>query len=136
MRRIPTMARISPITATPPTGRGLLGVGRCCRSSRTSSEAVMAGLLDLPDGNRKRVAAEGGTEVVLGQLLGRAVIDQRLDPLVESVLVRRALGVDRAVLLTGLVLADHLQLAPGRLCLGEDDRGVEEVGVDLARQQP
>src|SRR3954465_14872396 len=103
MRRMRSGERVGPITATLPPGRGLLGVGRCCRSSRTSSEAVMAGLLDLPDGNRRRVAAEGGTEVVLRQLLGRAVIDQRLDPLVESLLVRRALGVDRAVLLTGLV---------------------------------
>src|SRR3982750_1096666 len=132
---IPTRARSRPVTASPATGRGGLGVGLGWTSSLTRPETVIVRLLDRPDRHRGRVSAEGRAEVVLRQLLRGAVADQRLQALVERVRVGRSLGVDGAVLLSRLVLADHLELAAGRLRLRENDRGVEEVRVDLAREQ-
>src|SRR5262245_49321625 len=129
-------ASASPSAARPVTGRGGLGVGVGCSSSVTSFELVMACYLrDRPDRDGRRIATESRTEVVLRQLVERAVVDHRLDGLVERVLVGRALGVDRAVLLTGLVLTDDLELVARGLRLGEDDRGVEEVRVHLTGEQ-
>src|SRR5262249_14757830 len=114
------------------------GVGWSSSLTRLAAviPAPLLGLLrDLPDRDRRRVATEGRAEVGLRQVLQRPVLDHGRDPLVELALVRRALRVDRAVLLTGLVLPDDVELAAGRLGLSQHDRGVEEVGVDLAGEQ-
>src|SRR4051794_35354441 len=126
MSRIPASANTRPAASITMTGRGLLGGGLGCSSWLTRSEVVIVPLLDGPDRHRGRVAAERRTEVGLRQPAEGAVTDQCLDPLVQRGLVGRALGEDRAVLLTGLVLAYHRKLAARRLCLGEHDRRVEE----------
>src|SRR4051794_6908895 len=129
-------ASTSATTARPVTGRGGAGVGDGWSSSLTRlGGLIRRRLLDRPDRHRGRVAAEGRPEVGRGQGIERLVVDQRLDALVQSVLVGRALGVDRAVLLARLVLPDDLELIAGLLGLGEHDRGVEEVRVDLPGQQ-
>src|SRR3569623_992612 len=118
------------------TGRGGAGVGDGWSSSLTRLDALVpVELLDGPDRHRGRVAAEGRTQVVAGEGVERLVVDHRLDALVQLSLVSRALGVDRAVLLTGLVLTHDLELVAGLLGLRQHDRGVEEVGVDLTGPQ-
>src|SRR3954451_18795047 len=136
MAAVTTTDRPRLSTAIPMTGRGGLGGGGGCSSSLTRLEALISrALLDRPDRHRGRVATEGGAEVGARQVVERLVVDHGLDPLVERVLVGRALRVDGAVLLAGLVLPDHLELVSGLLRLGEHDRGVQEVGVDLSREQ-
>src|SRR5689334_15315568 len=110
MSKVARMASNSPTAASPATGRGWLGVGVGWSSSLTRLDVLMSGPSasggrDLPDRDGGRVATEGGAEVGLRQVVEGAVVDHRLDALVQGGLVGRALGIDRAVLLTGLVLA-------------------------------
>src|SRR5205823_7605411 len=83
-------------------------------------------------GNGRRISAPCSGEIFGAKLLDRAIVDHGLNDLVEGRIVGVALGIDRAIGFTGLVLAYNPGLSGIDYFLGKRDRGVGQDRLYLA----